>query len=161
MPDVRADVVALLPALRAYAYVLCRNRPDADDLVQDTLVRALANIDSFTPGTRLRAWLFTIMRNSFFNTLAKTKRERTGSEDCVSGTASSASTQEWVVRGGELMRVVQRLPNHYRETLVLVVMMGESYETAARICGCEVGTIKSRVNRARAMVMAELGDRAI
>lgn len=154
-------MVELLPALRAYAYVLCRNRSDADDLVQDTLVKALANLGSFTPGTRLRAWLFTIMRNTYFNLLAKTKRERTGSEDCASGMASSASTQEWSVRGNELMGAVKRLPEHYRETLVLVVMMGESYEEAARICGCEVGTIKSRVSRARALVMAELGDQRI
>lgn len=151
------DVLELIPALRAYARSLCRNAADADDLVQDTLVKALGNLDKFQEGTRLRAWLFTIMRNTFFTATKVRTREAPAGEDCVSNTPVSPATQEWYVRGQELMAAVDRLPQHYREMLILVVMLGESYETAADICDCAIGTVKSRVNRARAMVIEDLG----
>ncbi|HBS98417.1 sigma-70 family RNA polymerase sigma factor [Salipiger marinus] len=153
------DVISYIPALRAYAWTLTRRHQDVDDLVQETLTKAIANVHRFRPGTNLRAWLMTIMRNTFYNEIVKTKRERPGGEDCVSGTASVPSTQEWALRGSELMSAISRLPGHYRETLILVVMLGESYETAADICGVAIGTIKSRVNRARVMVIEELGEK--
>lgn len=159
--EVRTDVVALIPALRAFAWSLCRDTTDADDLVQETLLKALANLDKFAPGTRLRAWLFTIMRNTFYSRIRTQGRETTGAEDCVSGDLISQPTQEWNVRGGELMEIVRSLPVHYRDTLILVVMMGESYEAAAEICGCTVGTVKSRVNRARNMVISALGETTV
>lgn len=159
--SVTADVVALIPALRAFAWSLCRNTAEADDLVQDTLLKALANLDKFQEGTRLRAWLFTIMRNTFYSRVRTAGRETTGIEDCVSGELSQPATQEWTIRGTEVMRAVADLPPHYRDTLILVVMMGESYEATAEICGCTVGTVKSRVNRARNMVMTALGESAI
>lgn len=155
------DVVSLIPPLRAYARALTRNSVDADDLVQETLCKALANLHRFQPGTHLRAWLFTIMRNTFYTRAGQARREVTGGADCISGTLVSQPTQEWSVRGKELMAAVSRLPVHYRETLVLVVMLGESYETAASIFGCTVGTIKSRVNRARGMVRQDLGDHGV
>ncbi|MCU0911520.1 MAG: sigma-70 family RNA polymerase sigma factor [Rhodobacteraceae bacterium] len=154
--DTFDELVSLLPTLRAYAWSLTRNGPDADDLVQDTLVKAIANESKFQRGTNLRAWLFTIMRNTFLNRIHAAKRERTAGDDCVSGSVSSPGTQEWSVFGGELMEVIARLPQQYREVLILVVMLGESYEDAARICGCALGTVKSRVYRARAMVMEAL-----
>lgn len=159
--SVTSDVVALIPALRAFAWSLCRNTPEADDLVQDTLVKALANLDKYQEGTRLRAWLFTIMRNTFYSRIRTRGRETTGAEDCVSAELAQPPTQEWTVRGGEVMRAVAELPPHYRDTLILVVMMGESYEAAAEICGCTIGTVKSRVNRARNMVMTTLGETAL
>jgi RNA polymerase sigma factor (sigma-70 family) len=151
------QVVEFIPALRAFARSLTRDAVYADDLVQETLVKAIAKRDQFRPGTNLRAWLFTIMRNTFYNELKKRARERTGSADCASSAAETPSTQEWSLRGRELIAAVNRLPPHYRETLILVVMLGETYEDSARICGCEIGTIKSRVARARAMVMTDLG----
>lgn len=151
------DVLDLIPALRAYARALCKNAADADDLVQDTLVKALSNIDKFEQGSRLRAWLFTIMRNTFLTNTKVRARESTGGEDCVSASPVSQPTQEWYVRGKELMAAVDRLPPHYREMIILVVMLGESYETAATICNCAIGTVKSRVNRARQMVIEDLG----
>ncbi|WP_088652553.1 sigma-70 family RNA polymerase sigma factor [Marinibacterium profundimaris] len=157
---IRNDIVELIPALRAYAWVLTRRHEDVDDLVQDTLVKAIAKVDSFQPGTNLRAWLITIMRNTFLNAIARSKRSTTGTEDCISTALSTPATQEWSVRGSELMRAVARLPLHYREMLVMVVMMGESYETAAQIFGVQVGTVKSRVNRGRSMVIADLERRA-
>lgn len=159
--SVTDEVVEQIPALRAFARSLTRDATEADDLVQDTLVKALANVDKYTPGTRLRAWLFTIMRNTFYNKIKVSARERPGAADCASIGIPVAATQDWTVRGRELMEAVSRLPHHYREMLILVVMLGESYETSARICNCAVGTVKSRVNRARQLVMAELGDREI
>jgi len=155
------DVVTMIAPLRAYARALTRNAVDADDLVQETLCKALANLHRFQPGTHLRAWLFTIMRNTFYTRAGQSRREVTGGADCISGTLVSAPTQEWSIRGKELMAAVGRLPDHYRETLVLVVMLGESYETAAEVFGCTVGTIKSRVNRARTMVRQDLGDTGV
>ena len=152
------DVVTFIPALRAYAWTLTRSHQDVDDLVQETLMKAIANIHRFERGTNLRAWLMTIMRNSFFNNIAKRKREQTGVADCISGHAWAHGTQEWSMRGGEVKRAILGLPSHYRETLILVVMLGESYETAAQICGVKMGTIKSRVNRARALIMEALGE---
>ncbi|MDF0601570.1 sigma-70 family RNA polymerase sigma factor [Psychromarinibacter sp. C21-152] len=157
---VRDDIVDLIPALRAYAWALTRRHEDVDDLVQDTLLKAIAKIDSYQPGTNLRAWLITIMRNTFRNDIARSKRSRTGEEDCVSTTLTTPATQEWTVRGGEMMQAVARLPLHYREMLITVVMLGESYESAAEIFGVRIGTVKSRVNRARAMVAEDLQARA-
>lgn len=150
------DVVALIPALRGYAWVLTKRQEDVDDLVQDTLVKAIANVDRFQMGTNLRAWLMTIMRNTFFNRIQRSARERTGAGDCVSHSLSVPPTQEWALRGKETIAAIMALPTHYREVLILVVMLGESYETAAEICGIAIGTVKSRVARARAMVIRQL-----
>lgn len=155
------DVVALIPALRAFAWTLTRDPIEMDDLVQETLLKALSNLDKFEPGTRLRAWLFTIMRNAFYSRAKRSRREGPGVIDAASIPQPVAPTQEWALRGKELMGVVARLPEHYREMLILVVMLGESYESAAAICGVAVGTVKSRVNRARQMVMADLGDQQV
>ena len=155
--DTIGDMVELIVPLRSYAMSLTRNISDADDLVQETLVKAIARVSHFTPGTSLRAWLFTIMRNTFLNSLRKWKHETTGAEDCVSDTATDIPRQEFHVLGQELIQIINALPARYREMLVLVVVLGETYEEAARICGCAVGTVKSRVNRARSMVMAAVG----
>jgi RNA polymerase sigma factor (sigma-70 family) len=153
------DVVRIIPALRTYARSLTRSE-DYEDLVQETLTKALANVDKFRPGTNLRAWLFTIMRNTFYTNVSRRARERTGTADCVSTLATVQPTQEWNLRGSEIMRAVSQLPDQYREMLILVVMLGESYETSAKICNCAVGTVKSRVNRARNMVIEALGPDA-
>ena len=150
------QTVEWIPALRAYARSLTRNASDADDLVQETLHKAIRNRDKFRPGTNLRAWLFAIMRNTFFNNVKRARREVTGSADCVATTVTSPATQEWSIRGQEMIAAINRLPTHYREMLVLVVMLGETYERAGEICGCTMGTVKSRVNRARRLVAEDL-----
>lgn len=154
------DVMEVVPALRAYARALCRNSADADDLVQDTLVKALANIHRFDPGTHLRAWLFTIMRNTFLTSIKKRNREPTGKIDCVADLTQVQATQEWSVLGGQLMAAIDRLPPQYREMVILVVMLGESYQDAAVLCNCAVGTVKSRVSRARSLLIEDLGPDA-
>lgn len=159
---VRDGLAELIPALRAFALKLTRNRSDADDLLQETLLKALRHAEKFRPGTQLRAWLFTIMRNTFYTAAKRRGREGPGAaEDCAELAQPSAGAQEWNLRGREVREAIQRLPRHYREMLVLVVMQGESYETGARLCGVSVGTVKSRVNRARRLVMEDLGDHAI
>ena len=152
------EIVDLIPALQAFARTLCRSRADADDLVQETLVRAIAKLDSFEPGTRLKSWLFTIMRNAFFTRLAKDRRQPLGVVDCASSRAVQESPQEWSASFSELTAALGRLPPPQREVVVLIGMLGESYEETAAICGCAVGTVKSRLNRARAALMRDFGE---
>jgi RNA polymerase sigma factor (sigma-70 family) len=156
----RADIVRLIPALRAFARTFCRNPSDADDLVQETLLKALANLDKFERGTKLKSWLFTIMRNTFYTRSKVLGREAPGLEENVSGDTPMAATQEITARAHEVQRALQKLPPHYREVLTLVAILGESYEAAAEICDCAVGTVKSRLNRARHQILQELGEDA-
>jgi RNA polymerase sigma factor (sigma-70 family) len=151
-------VIDFIPALRAFAWVLCRRQQDVDDLVQETLAKAISGFGRYQPGTNLRAWLFTIMRNTFYTASQKAARERPGLEACASDLPTAQATQEWTVRGDEVWGIVEEMPAHYREALILVVMLGESYEATARICDISMGTVKSRVNRARSMVIERLGD---
>ena len=150
------DVEALIPALRAFARILERDQDRADDLVQDTLLRALAAFDSFTPGTKLKSWLFTIMRNTFYTSVKKRVREAPGLTDCVSTLGSTPPSQEWSSSSREVHQALTRLPKQQREVVTLVAILGESYEDAAAICGCNIGTIKSRLNRARAGLAQQL-----
>ncbi|WP_390919488.1 MULTISPECIES: sigma-70 family RNA polymerase sigma factor [Neorhizobium] len=148
----------LIPALRAFARTFCRNTTDADDLVQETLMKALANLDKFEPGTKLKSWLFTIMRNTFYTRAKVLGREAPGIEENVSGDTPIEASQETTARAREVQRALQKLPPHYREVLTLVAILGESYEAAAEICDCAVGTVKSRLNRARHQILQELGE---
>lgn len=153
---VRRDIQSLVPALRAFARMLTRNAADSDDLVQETLVKALANGHRFTPGTNLKSWLFTIMRNSFYTHATRAKRESPGAADCASLLPTSLPKQEWRVLHAELRSAVEALPDNQREALLLVGALGVSYQQAATICGCEIGTIKSRISRARERLAADL-----
>lgn len=148
----REEILEQIPGLRAYARVLCRSAPDAEDLVQDTLLRAIEYADSFRPGSNLRAWLFTIMRNRFYTNCRKNARERTGRADCVSEQPGVPAGQDWHMQTLELHSALREMPAHYRDAIVLVGALGESYLEAARVLDCDIGTIKSRVNRARQML---------
>jgi RNA polymerase sigma-70 factor, ECF subfamily len=150
--SVRKAVLGAVPSLRAFAISLCGNVDRADDLVQETLMRALANIDSFQPGTNMSAWLFTILRNHFRSEYRKRRREV---EDSDGRYAESLKTQPEQHGQIEFREALTQLPADQREALILVGASGFSYEEAANICGCAVGTIKSRVNRARTR-LAEL-----
>lgn len=143
------DIVQHLPALRAYARLLCRRTQDPDDLVQETLLRAIEYAHGYRPGTNLRAWLFTIMRSRFYNTWRRQSRERTADADCASTLPRCLPSQEWHLRRKELLAALEAIPLHYREALILVAVLGESYIAAAGILGCDIGTVKSRVCRAR------------
>ena len=148
-PSLREAVLAAVPKLRAFAISLCGNVDRADDLVQETLLRALANINSFQRGTNMSAWLFTILRNHFRSEYRKRRREVEASEGHYAETLKTQPEQHGQVEFREFREALTHLPPDQREALILVGASGFSYEEAAHICGCAVGTIKSRVNRAR------------
>jgi RNA polymerase sigma-70 factor (ECF subfamily) len=155
-----SSIVELIPALRAFARTFYKDATDADDLVQETLIRALKGFDTFSSGTQLKSWMFTIMRNAFYTKIKLYRREAPGLADCVAIHPAVEATQEWSLRGKEVAAAVNRLPVRYREVLVLVAVLGTSYEEAAVIIGCAVGTIKSRLSRARLCVLKDLGERS-
>jgi RNA polymerase sigma-70 factor (ECF subfamily) len=148
-PTLRDQVLATVPSLRAFAISLCGNVDRADDLVQETLLRALANISSFEPGTNMPAWLFTILRNLFRSEYRKRRREVEDADGRYAETLKSHPEQHGRVEFEEFRVALAKLPSDQREALILVGASGFSYEEAADICGCAIGTIKSRVNRAR------------
>ena len=154
-PSVREAVLAAVPNLRAFAISLSGNVDRADDLVQETLLRALANIDSFQRGTNMSAWLFTILRNLFRSEYRKRRREVEDADGSYAERLKSQPEQTGRVEFTEFRSALAQLPADQREALILVGASGFSYEEAAEICGCAVGTIKSRVNRARSR-LAEL-----
>ena len=148
-PSLRDGLLKAVPSLRAFAISLSGNVDRADDLVQETLLRAIANIASFTPGTNLPAWLFTILRNQFRSEYRKRRREVEDADGKFAERLEVPAEQLSKVEFNDLRSALARLPEDQREALILVGASGFSYEEAAEICGCAVGTIKSRVNRAR------------
>ena len=148
-------MLAAVPGLRAFAMSLCGKFDRADDLVQETLLRAIANIHSFTPGTNMSAWLFTILRNQFRSEYRKRRREVEDADGGYLDSLKSAPEQHSRLEFKELFAALAKLPLEQREALLLVGASGFSYDDAAAICGTAVGTIKSRVNRARKL-LAEL-----
>ena len=154
---IRDDIVALLPDLRAFSRFLCRERESADDLVQNTILAALDKRDQFTPGTNLKAWMFTIMRNRFYSDL-RTQRRRPASIDSDTAPMLTAvDNPEAALALKELSSALFELSPQSREALVLVGAGGFSYEEAAALCGCSVGTLKARVSRARKQLSGKLG----
>jgi len=148
-PTVREAMLGAVPSLRAFAISLSGNVDRADDLVQETLLRAMANIDSFQPGTNMSAWLFTILRNLFRSEYRKRRREVEDTDGGYAESLKSHPEQQSRVEFEEFRTALAKLPPDQREALILVGASGFSYEEAAAICDCAVGTIKSRVNRAR------------
>lgn len=152
-------MILLLPELRGYARFLVRHSGEADDLVQEALLRALAALDQFQQGSSLRAWLFTILRNIFYEQARRRKTERAAiAQSDVSETAS-APAQTGHVDLADLARHVFLLSPLLREALVLVGAQGLSYEEAAAICGVPAGTMKARVSRARARLARVMAER--
>jgi RNA polymerase sigma-70 factor (ECF subfamily) len=147
--QVRQEMVAAIPRLRAFAVSLCGNPDPADDLVQETLAKALLNIKSFSIGTNLLAWLFTILRNAYYSEFRKRRREVADVDGALSGTLVSKANQDDHMDMLDFRRALQKLSPDQREALILIGASGLSYEEAADICKCAVGTMKSRVSRAR------------
>jgi RNA polymerase sigma-70 factor, ECF subfamily len=143
------DMVALVPQLHTFARSLTRDGVRADDLVQEALMRAFNNIDRFRPGTNLKAWLFTIVRNEHYSQLRRRKFEAHGVDIDLLPEPSVPPDHDGKLELRDLNRALAALSPGQRTALILVSASGFSYEEAAAICGCAVGTIKSRVARAR------------
>ncbi|ANT61194.1 MULTISPECIES: RNA polymerase sigma factor [Roseobacteraceae] len=153
--DPRDEIVDHLPALRAFAFSLTRNSALADDMVQDTLVKAWTKINTFEQGTNMRAWLFTILRNTYYSNRRKAGREVSDAEGVFTESLSEKPAHDGRLQMNDFRRAFAKLTDEQREALILVGAQGFAYEEAAETCGVAVGTIKSRVNRARAR-LAEL-----
>ncbi|MCZ4353959.1 RNA polymerase sigma factor [Roseovarius aestuarii] len=147
--DPRDELVEHLPALRAFALSLTRNGATADDMVQDTVVKAWTNIEKFEVGTNMRAWLFTILRNTYYSSRRKVKREVADVDGVFTEGMSEKPAHDGRLQMRDFRRAFDQLPDEQRETLILVGASGFSYEEAADMCGVAVGTIKSRANRGR------------
>jgi RNA polymerase sigma-70 factor, ECF subfamily len=146
----KSDLLAAIPSLRAFAVSLAQNSDRADDLVQETLVKAWDKQASFQPGTNLKAWLFTILRNEFYSQMRKRGREVQDTEGAMTARLAVHPSQEGKLDLDDFRKALQLLPEDQREAIILIGASGFSYEEAAEICDCAVGTIKSRVSRARA-----------
>lgn len=154
----RHGLTEALPALRGFAMSLvASNEARADDLVQETLLKAWAKQETFVPGTNLKAWLFTILRNHFYSEVRKYKREVEDADGTLAGQLQAPASQE---HGSDLRTIwtyIAKIPPSQREALLLVGAQGLTYEAAAEVMGCQVGTAKSRVSRARALLGEMLG----
>jgi RNA polymerase sigma-70 factor (ECF subfamily) len=156
------DLLDLIPFLRAFARSLCGNQETADDLAQETLVKAWQARDMFAPGTNLKAWLFTILRNQFYSDRRRAWRQAPWDQDAAERIPGSAGEQAWAAELSDTTRALSCLSDEQREALILVGAGGFSYEDAAQICNCAVGTVKSRVARARKSLIAILeGDETL
>lgn len=157
LDELQAHLVGAVPNLRAFAISLTGDVDRADDLVQETLVKAWKNRETFEPGTNLKAWLFTILRNTYFSELRKRKREVSVDDTVIEAKLSVHPEQQGHADFRDFRKALAQLGDDQREALILVGAEGFSYEEVAEICGCAVGTIKSRVNRARTKLTEILG----
>lgn len=153
----KREMLAALPAVRAFAVSLIGRNDRADDLVQDTIVKAWANQTSYNLGTNMKAWLFTILRNEFYSQMRKRGREIQDSDGAITHSVAVHPAQYGSLDLHDFRRALEQLPPDQREAIILVGASGFAYEEAAEICGCAVGTIKSRVSRARARLQEILG----
>lgn len=156
--DFRRELTEVVPHLRAFARGLC-GRPDmADDLVQEAMMKAWAAQERFEPGTSMRAWTFVILRNAYLTDMRRNRFRGEYDEGVAERILTAPAGQEEPIHLADMHRALLTLPPERREALLLVGAGGFSYEEAAEICGCAVGTIKSRVGRARAALSGMLED---
>jgi RNA polymerase sigma-70 factor (ECF subfamily) len=152
--ELSAEMLENVSALRAFAISLTRDGARADDLVQEALMKAWANLGSFTPGTNMRAWLFTILRNTFYSDRRKARREVSDIDGELAGDLAEKPAHDGRLTMRDFRRAFAQLPDEQREVLILVGALQHSYEDAAAMCGVRIGTIKSRLNRGRARLAA-------
>jgi RNA polymerase sigma-70 factor, ECF subfamily len=159
-PEFQDALVEVLPHLRAFARSLTRRREQADDLVNDAVVRALAAAEQFQPHTNFKAWMFTILRNLYYNEGRK-NRPTVPFDEVETLMRAIPPTQEAALEFCDFRRAFWQLSDDHREVLILVGASGLSYEDAAAVCGCAVGTIKSRVSRARSELVHLMSNDAL
>ncbi|WP_367119630.1 sigma-70 family RNA polymerase sigma factor [Ponticaulis sp.] len=145
----KRELSELIPHLRAFARNLCSDATQADDLAQETLMRAWKARESYQEGTNLKAWCFTILRNTFYSEKRRSWRRQPLDPEVAEATLVSNDNPSDSMELLALRNALNELPDDQREALILVGAGGLPYEEVAEICGCAVGTIKSRVNRAR------------
>lgn len=150
------ELLEIIPNLRAFAMSLTKASDRADDLVQETLMKAWNKHELFQEGTNLKAWTFTIMRNEFYSQMRKKGREVQDSEGIFASQMAVHPAQQGHMDMKDFRTALEQLPEDQREALVLVGANGFSYEEAAEIAGVAVGTMKSRVSRARTRLMTDL-----
>ncbi len=152
--EFRDQLVAIIPSLRAFARGLCGNRDLADDMVQDAMTRAWAARQSFTTGSNFRAWIFMILRNHYYSTLRKNARIASWDPEVAERVLVTGPAQQDGLNVQDVQAALLKLPAEQREVLLLIGANGVSYEEAAEIMGCAIGTIKSRLARGRAALTA-------
>jgi RNA polymerase sigma-70 factor (ECF subfamily) len=155
--DFHRALIGAIPNVRAFAVSLCGDSNLASDLVQETLMKAWAGRDSFELGTNMKAWLFTILRNTYFSAYRRSRRILPDDDVRVTQQLASPPEQDGHTDLQDFTRMLGLLSADQREALLLVGAEGVSYEEAAAISGCPVGTMKSRVNRARARLAQLMG----
>lgn len=148
-PSFKRELLSTLPSLRAFAVSLSGRHDKADDLVQDTVMKAWAKQESFEMGTNMKAWLFTILRNEFYSQMRKRGREVQDTDGAFTERMAVHPTQYGIMDLNDFKAALDKLPDDQREAIILIGASGFSYEEAAEICKCAVGTMKSRVSRAR------------
>lgn len=159
--EFRDGVIALLPALRGFARSLCGDPSQADDLVQETVLKAWSSRDRFREGSNLKAWLFTILRNLFYSGRRHLKREVEDPDGIYAENVAIQPEHVLKAQMDDLNWALQQLPEEQREALLLVCATELSCEEAAQICGCPVGTIKSRIARGRDRLVKMLGAETV
>lgn len=148
------EMTAALPALRSFARSLCRHSDMAEDLVQETMVRAWSSRHTFLPGSNFRPWLFTILRNQFYNAVRKQGRLVTWEPEAAERLLVQEPEQEARIHLEDVEGALSQLPDNQREMLLLIAGAGMTYEEAALAADCKLGTVKSRINRGRAAIRA-------
>lgn len=152
----RKELVTLIPHLRAFARTLCGDATAADDLAQDAMLKAWDARSSYQMGTNMKAWTFMILRNQFYSEKRRSWRQTQLDQEAAERTLMAVDDPSAPIALDELRLALRGLPDEQREALVLVGAGGFAYEEAADICGCAVGTVKSRVSRARRALQASL-----
>ena len=147
------DFIAVIPHLRAFSRLMCGNRELAEDMAQEALAKAWRSRDRFEPGTNLKAWLFTILRNEFYSHGRRARRESEWDEQLGANIRAPAHAQERAMELSDVVRALGALPEHQREAVILVAAGGFSYDGASEVCGTHPQTLKSRVSRGRASLL--------
>ncbi|WP_121062531.1 RNA polymerase sigma factor [Chachezhania antarctica] len=157
LAQVKEELVSHMKVLRAFALSLTRNSAQADDLVQDTVLKAWSALDRFETGTNMRAWLFTILRNTYYSDRRKAGRMVEDAEGALVGRLSEKPAHDGRLQMTDLRTALAKLPVEQREVLTLIGVLQYSYEEAADVCGVKVGTIKSRLARGRLALAERMG----
>ena len=150
------DIIKIIPALRIYAMILTKSPAHADDLVQDTLERAWKHRTSFKAGASLKAWLFSILRNRFVDELRKNRQTVQDVDGDAASKLVTPPDQYWRLQYNDLFKLIEGLAPGVRDALLLVVGAGLSHEEAALVLGCPLGTLKSRIRRARGQLLDQV-----